>query len=179
MEHTVTEQITGVDIVQEQINIAAGLPLSYRQDQIERRGYAIQFRINAEDPKNDFLPNYGRITRYYSPGGTGRTHRRRDLHRLRVPAALRLDVRQAHCLSAHVEKSSRAGDARSWTWACTASKTTKPFHLQILSTPEFQAATFDTGFIEKHPKPIDYSIRRPPQDLAAVIAAALVAYHGL
>ena len=71
VEHTVTEQITGVDIVQEQINIAAGLPLSYRQDDIERRGYAIQFRINAEDPKNDFLPNYGRITRYYSPGGPG------------------------------------------------------------------------------------------------------------
>ncbi|MCR4331915.1 MAG: acetyl-CoA carboxylase biotin carboxylase subunit, partial [Sulfuricaulis sp.] len=71
VEHTVTEQITGVDIVQEQIRIAEGQPMSYKQEDIQRRGYAIQFRINAEDPKNDFLPSYGRITRYYSPGGPG------------------------------------------------------------------------------------------------------------
>ncbi|MGJ8687734.1 MAG: acetyl-CoA carboxylase biotin carboxylase subunit, partial [Spongiibacteraceae bacterium] len=71
VEHTITEQITGVDIVREQIRIAAGLPLAYRQEDISYRGYAMEFRINAEDPKNDFLPSFGKISRYYAPGGPG------------------------------------------------------------------------------------------------------------
>ena len=71
VEHTITEQITGVDIVQEQIRIASGLPLSWRQDEISMRGFAIQLRINAEDPRQDFLPSFGRVTRYYAPGTWG------------------------------------------------------------------------------------------------------------
>ncbi|MCI5108170.1 MAG: acetyl-CoA carboxylase biotin carboxylase subunit, partial [Pseudomonadales bacterium] len=71
VEHTITEQITGVDIMREQLRIAEGQALSYRQDQISYRGFAIQMRINAEDPKNDFLPSFGRITHYYAPGGPG------------------------------------------------------------------------------------------------------------
>jgi len=69
VEHTISEQITGVDIVREQIRVASGLPLTYRQEDIHYRGFALQFRINAEDPKNNFLPSFGRITRYYAPGG--------------------------------------------------------------------------------------------------------------
>src|SRR5690554_7546875 len=71
VEHTITEQITGVDIVREQIRIASGLPLSYRQEDIQYCGFAMQFRINAEDPKNDFLPSFGKISHYYAPGGPG------------------------------------------------------------------------------------------------------------
>ncbi len=82
VEHTVTEAITGIDIVREQIRIADGLPLTYRQQDIQRRGYAMELRINAEDPKNDFLPNFGRITRYFAPGRTGCTHRCSHLYRL-------------------------------------------------------------------------------------------------
>lgn len=58
-------------------------------------------------------------------------------------------------------------------------KTTKPYHLEILKTPEFREARFDTGFIEQHPELVNYSIRRPPADLAAAIAAAIAAHHGL
>jgi pyruvate carboxylase subunit A len=71
VEHTVTETITGIDIVQEQIRIASGLPLQYKQSDVNYRGFAMEFRINAEDPKNGFLPSFGRITRYYAPGGPG------------------------------------------------------------------------------------------------------------
>ncbi|MDH5727772.1 MAG: ATP-grasp domain-containing protein, partial [Gammaproteobacteria bacterium] len=71
VEHCVTEEITGIDIVQAQIRIAAGEKLNFEQKDIERRGYAMEFRINAEDPKNDFLPSFGRITRYFAPGGPG------------------------------------------------------------------------------------------------------------
>ncbi|MFB3071572.1 MAG: acetyl/propionyl/methylcrotonyl-CoA carboxylase subunit alpha, partial [Nitrospirales bacterium] len=71
VEHTVTEQITTVDIVQSQIWIAAGRPLVFSQHEISLQGYAIQCRINAEDPQNGFRPSSGKITAYLSPGGIG------------------------------------------------------------------------------------------------------------
>ena len=71
VEHTITETITGVDIVEEQIRVAAGLALRFEQHEIVHQGFAIQFRVNAEDPKNGFLPSFGRISRYYAPGGPG------------------------------------------------------------------------------------------------------------
>ncbi len=71
VEHTVTETITGIDIVQEQIRIANGLELQYKQADVQFRGYAMEYRINAEDPQNGFLPSFGKITRYYAPGGPG------------------------------------------------------------------------------------------------------------
>ena len=70
VEHTITEMITGVDIVQEQILIAGGDPLSYKQKDIKIHGHAIECRINAEDPKN-FMPSPGKITQYHAPGGPG------------------------------------------------------------------------------------------------------------
>jgi acetyl-CoA carboxylase biotin carboxylase subunit len=70
VEHPVTEMVTGVDIVKEQLRIAAGEGISYRQEDIRIRGHAIECRINAEDPKN-FMPSPGRIEMYHAPGGPG------------------------------------------------------------------------------------------------------------
>jgi len=179
VEHTITEQITGIDIVQEQIRIAAGEPLSFSQADVQRRGFAIQFRINAEDPRNDFLPSHGRITRYYSAGGPG----------VRTDAA----IYTGYDFPPHYDSLC----AKLTVWALSwdrvlprarralldiglhGIKTTKPYFLEILRTPEFQAGRFDTGFIERHPELVNYSIRRPPADLAAAVSAAIVAYHGL
>jgi acetyl-CoA/propionyl-CoA carboxylase, biotin carboxylase, biotin carboxyl carrier protein len=71
VEHTVTEVVTGLDLVREQVLIAAGDSLSLRQEDVELRGHAIECRINAEDPSNGFLPTPGRITSYREPGGPG------------------------------------------------------------------------------------------------------------
>ena len=70
VEHPVTEQVTGIDIVREQIQVAAGLPLSYSQQDVVLRGHAIECRINAEDP-NTFMPSPGTITDFHAPGGLG------------------------------------------------------------------------------------------------------------
>jgi acetyl-CoA carboxylase biotin carboxylase subunit len=70
VEHPVTEQITGIDIVQEQILIASGLPLRFSQQDISINGHAIECRINAEDPYS-FIPSPGKITSYHTPGGLG------------------------------------------------------------------------------------------------------------
>jgi pyruvate carboxylase subunit A len=179
VEHTVTEQITGIDIVQEQIRIAEGQPLSFKQEDVTRRGYAVQFRINAEDPRNDFLPSYGRITRYYSPGGPG----------VRTDAAIYTGYEfpphyDSMCAKLTVwaltwDKLLARGRRALLDMGLHGVKTTKPFHLEILKTPEFQAGKFDTSFIEQHPELINYSVRRPPADLAAAIAAAIAAHHGL
>jgi len=69
VEHAVTEMITGIDLVEEQLNVASNKPLSFTQDDIIFNGHAIEYRINAEDPYNSFLPQNGRITRLIVPGG--------------------------------------------------------------------------------------------------------------
>jgi len=71
VEHPITEMVTGVDLAKEQIRIASGEGMAYSQDEIEIRGWAIECRVNAEDPLNDFSPSPGRIKRYRSPGGPG------------------------------------------------------------------------------------------------------------
>jgi len=178
VEHTVTEVITGIDIVQEQIHIAAGERLQYRQEDVQRRGYAMELRINAEDPKNDFLPSFGRITRYLAPGGPG----------VRTDAAIYTGYEippyyDSMCAKLTVwaldwegllSRARRALD----DMAVYGIKTTIPFHKEIIKTYEFQRGRFDTSFVETHPELLSYSLRRSPRDLAAAIGAAVAAHMG-
>ncbi len=178
VEHTITETITGIDIVQEQIRIAAGLKLRYKQEDVQRRGYAMEFRINAEDPKNGFLPSFGRITRYLAPGGPG----------VRTDAA----IYTGYVIPPHYDSLC----AKLTVWALTwdevldraaralndmgvyGIKTTIPYYLEILKSPEFQSGNFDTSFVENHPELVNYSVRRPPRELAAAIGVAIAAHLG-
>jgi pyruvate carboxylase subunit A len=179
VEHTITEQITGVDIVREQIRIASGLPLEYRQQDISYRGFAMQFRVNAEDPKNDFLPSFGKISRYYAPGGPG----------VRVDTAIYTGYTippyfDSMCLKLVVwgltwdevlNRGSRAlNDMR-----LQGVKTTAAYYQQILKHPDFRAGNFDTSFVENHPELTQYSDKSRPEDIALVVAAAIAAHAGL
>ena len=179
VEHTITEEITGVDIVKEQIRIAAGEKLRFRQDQISYRGFAAQFRINAEDPKNGFLPSFGRISRYYSAGGPG----------VRTDAAMYTGYEipphyDSMCAKLIVwaldweellERSRRALN----DMAIYGVQTTIPYYQQILQHPDFRAANFNTSFVESHPELLEYSSKTRPESIATAIAAAIAAQAGL
>lgn len=179
VEHTVTETITGVDIVQEQIRVASGLPLRHSQADIHFRGYAMEFRINAEDPKNDFLPCFGRITRYYAPGGPG----------VRTDAAMYT----GYVIPPYYDSMCAKLTVWSLTWEALIErgrralsdmtvygiKTTIPYYLEILKHPDFRSGHFDTSFVERHPELTQYAVKRPPELLAVAISAALAAHEGL
>lgn len=178
VEHTITEQITGIDIVREQIRVASGLPLSYRQEDVQYRGYALQFRINAEDPKNDFLPSFGKISHYYAPGGPG----------VRVDTAIYTGYEippyyDSMCLKLIVwaltwEEAVARGQRALDDMRLHGIRTTATYYQQILSDPEFQQGQFNTSFVPNHPELLNYSVKRHPSATALAVAAAVAAYAG-
>ncbi|MGI9306766.1 MAG: acetyl-CoA carboxylase biotin carboxylase subunit [Gammaproteobacteria bacterium] len=175
VEHTVSEQITGQDIVQEQIRIAGGEELSVWQGAVSHRGCAMEMRINAENPKNGFLPSFGRVTKYYAPGGPG----------VRIDGA----IYTGYVIPPYYDSMCAKLTAWALTWPAVVHralralddtqvsgiKTTIPFYRQILSHPDFRGGVFDTGFIDAHPELLDYKEKTPREDRALAIAAALVA----
>lgn len=179
VEHTVTESITGIDIVQEQIRVADGLKLQYKQDEVKYRGFAMEFRINAEDPKNGFLPSFGKITRYYAPGGPGVRTDAAMYSGYTIPPyydsmCAKLTV-WALTWDAVIERGRRALD----DMVVYGVKTTIPYYQQILQHQDFKQAKFDTSFVEMHPELVNYATEFPPELIAAAISAAIAAHEGV
>lgn len=149
VEHPVTEMVTGLDLVKEQIRLAAGEPLGYTQQDIQMRGWAIECRINAEDPDKNFMPSPGLINIYHAPGGPG----------VRVDSA----VYQGYTVSPYYD--SMLGKLIVWgatrQEAITRMKraleeyviegihTTIPFHLKVLDNAFYQRGEVYTNFIQR------------------------------
>jgi len=148
VEHPVTEAVTGIDIIKEQIKLAAGFPLEFKQSKIKPSGHAIECRINAEDSES-FIPSPGRITFLSLPGGEG----------VRVDTAIysgyvipshydsliaKLIVHGADRAEA-ITKMRRALDE----FIIEGINTTIPFHKKVISNPEFITGDYDTNFVEK------------------------------
>ncbi len=179
VEHTVTEQITAIDIVRNQISIAAGKPLDIRQEDVTLQGHAIQCRINAEDPRNNFRPCTGTVTAYLSPGGIG----------VRIDGAVYKDYTIPPYYDALLAKLTVRG--RTWEEAVSRMhrsleeyvlrgvKTTIPFMKAIMEEPDFRAGRFDTSYLDTHPELFNYDERTEPEDLVLAISAAIAAYEGL
>ena len=178
VEHTVTESITGIDIVGEQIRIAAGQSLEFAQADIRRRGFAMEFRINAEDPKNDFLPSFGRITRYFAPGGPGVRTDAAIYSGYTIPPYYDSMCAKITIWALHWDELLRRASRALQDTGVYGVKTTIPYYLEVLKTAEFQAGQFDTGFVDGHPQLVNYKTSRPARELAAVAAAAVAAYAG-
>jgi pyruvate carboxylase subunit A len=179
VEHTVSESITGVDIVEEQIRIAAGLPLRYGQDEITRRGYAIQFRINAEDPQNNFLPSFGKISRYYAPGGPGVRTDTAIYTGYSIPPHYDSMIAKVIVWALSWEDAIQRGERALRDMGLYGIRSTIPFYREILRSPQFREGRFDTGFIESHPDLISYCCTRRREDMAAALAVAVAVHAGL
>ena len=150
VEHPVTEMVTGIDIVKEQLRIASGEELKYRQEDVEVRGWSIECRINAEDPANNFKPSPGTIVRYETPGGHGV---RVDSHvytgytvppfydSLVAKLIVHQDTREAAiaCMRRALEEYTIEGIA-----------TTIPLAAEIMKHFHFASGKVDTGFIEEY-----------------------------
>lgn len=149
VEHPITEEVTGLDLVKLQIQVAAGEPHKLSQGDIMMKGHAIECRINAEDPFDDFRPSPGRIEMYYPPGGGGV---RVDSHcyaGYTIPPHYDSMIGKLICKGRDrreaMDKMSRALDE----YMITGIKTTIPFEQAILRDPNFRRGVYSTAFVEQ------------------------------
>ena len=177
VEHPITELVTGVDIVKEQLAIASGRRLRWRQEDIQIKGHAIECRISAENPYNNFLPEAGRITSFTEPTGPG----------VRLESAIYAGLEVSLFYDPLLAKVIVWGETRAESilrmrraleeYRIGGVHTTIPFHRQLMDSTRFQWGQFDTGFLEG-PNAFRMSAV-PSRDLGrvAAIAAALVEHE--
>ena len=147
VEHPITEMITGIDIVKEQIRIASGEKLRFTQDDIKLKGHAIECRVNAEDPDHDFRPCPGKIEELCIPGGMG----------VRIDSAIYCGYKIPHCYDSMIAKVITFGNDRDEAivkmrralseFAVGGVVTNINFDLSILETEEFLRGEYDTSFL--------------------------------
>jgi len=179
VEHTITESITGIDIVQKQIKIASGEKLRYKQEDISYRGFAIEFRINAEDPKQDFLPSFGKITRYFAAGGPGVRTDASIYTGYVIPPYYDSMCAKLTIWALNWEDAVQRGLRALDDIGVFGVKTTIPYYQEILKHEDFVQGDFNTGFVEMHPELTDYEDELPPDIIAAAIGAAIAAHEGI
>jgi acetyl-CoA carboxylase biotin carboxylase subunit len=170
VEHPVTELITGVDIVMEQIRIARGRTLSYKQEDIHINGAALECRINAEDPYNNFMPSTGRITHSMIPTGPG----------VRVDTGIYPGFEITPYYDPMIAKLITWGETRGQAilrmrraleeYRVVGVRTNIPFHQTMMDSHRFMGAQYDTRFVEER-----FSMQRPDNggpntDIAAIMA---------
>lgn len=149
VEHPVTELTTGIDLVKEQIRLAAGGKLEYSFDDLNLRGWAIECRINAEDPERNFLPSPGIVKQYRPPGGFGV---RLDTHLYQgYELPIYYDSLIAKLISFDLDRHGAIAIMRRALdeFVISPVKTTIPLYRQIMDDPFFCNGDFDTGFINK------------------------------
>jgi acetyl-CoA carboxylase biotin carboxylase subunit len=178
VEHPVTEQITGLDLVRAQLCVAAGLPLPFDVERLTTRGHAIELRIYAEDPASGFLPRAGRLLLYREPGGPG----------VRVDSG----VTEGSEVSVHYDPLLAKLIVTAETRATALARaeralaefpvlgivTNLPFLLALLRHPDVRAGRLDTHWIERHLPELTATPEELPEDIAATVAIAAAQTRG-
>ena len=174
VEHPVTELVTGVDIVQEQLRVARGRKLRNTQDQVKVKGWAIECRINAEDPYHNFVPSTGMITAIGLPTGPG----------IRVDTGVYEGYTVTPYYDSMISKLICYGETRGEAvlrmrraleeYRIMGVKTNIPFHQHMMESHRFLSGQFDTRFVEER---FSMSDRKVHDDLEAAIFATLVAHR--
>ena len=177
VEHPVTEMVTGIDIVKEQLRIASGRKLRYGQDDVEVRGWAFECRILAEDPYNGFRPSIGRVTGLYEPTGPG----------VRVESGIYEGFEVSLYYDSMISKLIVWGETRGEAllrmrraleeYRIIGIKTNIPFHQQMMDSTRFIGGQFDTTFVENRFAMIEPE-REEQRETAAIAAALLVHNKG-
>jgi pyruvate carboxylase subunit A len=186
VEHPVTELVTGIDLVVEQIRVAAGERLRFTQDDVVQRGWAIECRVNAEDWQHDFRPAPGRVTGYHEPSGPG----------VRVDSALVGPTTIPPYYDPMIAKLITWGEDRTQAiarmrralleYGISGVTTNIPYHLALIDEPDFVDGRLTTHFIPDHPQLVENAVRweeerprfsramRDPARVAAIGAAVAV-----
>ncbi len=175
VEHPVTEMVTGVDIVKEQLRIAAGRRLRYSQEDIQVKGWALECRITAEDPFNGFLPSTGRVTSLSEPTGPG----------IRVDSGIYEGFEVSLYYDPLIAKLIAWGETRAEAilrmrralneYRIVGLKTSIPFHQHLMDLPSFIGGQFDTTFLETRFPSLE--ARPIRHGLVAAVVAALMAHE--
>ncbi|HXK33108.1 MAG TPA: acetyl-CoA carboxylase biotin carboxylase subunit [Dehalococcoidia bacterium] len=176
VEHPVTEWLTGRDLVRDQIRVAAGEPLGFTQDDVVLRGHAIECRIAAEDPYNNYLPSLGRIDYVSEPAGPGVRVDSSIFSGVEIPYYYDPMLAKLICWGADrtmaIERSKRALRE----YVILGVKTNIPFHLQLLDDPRFVAGEVHTGFLDS-----EFKMREPDghaeEDEIALLVAAVMSHE--
>ena len=155
VEHPVTEMVTGIDIAKEQILIARGLPLSVTQDEVRMNGWAIECRINAEDPLNNFAPSPGKLKGYRSPGGIGirvdsGVYQRYSIPSIYDPMISKL-IAWGRDRTEAITRMRRA----LYEYIIAGVKTNIPFHKAVMENPRFMNGELSTHFIDNETTLLD------------------------
>ncbi len=150
VEHGISEMISNIDIVREQINIAAGNPLSYKQEDVKLYGHAIECRINAEDPDRNFLPAPGEINGYITPGGFGVRVDSHVYSGYKIPPYYDSLISKVMCWAPTREEARRRMYRALKEYVITGVKTTLPFYQELIEDPVFISGNFDTGFMNTY-----------------------------
>lgn len=150
VEHCVTEMISNIDLVREQILVASGEKLDFTQEDIVLRGHAIECRINAENPEKNFMPNPGKITGYVTPGGFGvrvDSHAYQDYN---IPPTYDSMIGKLICWGRNRNEARRRMYRALKEYVITGVETTLPFHQDIIEDEVFISGNFNTGFIPEY-----------------------------
>lgn len=175
VEHGITESRYGIDLVEEQISIAFGAELRYREDSLPATYHAMQVRINCENPQDGFAPNSGLISRYVSPGGPGVRLDSNITAGYEFPAnydsAGALLIAYAH----DWEKTLGIMERALGEYIVGGIKTTIPFYKNVVRHPAFRAGEINTSFIASHPELMNYVYLAPEGERLARLVAEISA----
>ncbi|HZR93956.1 MAG TPA: acetyl-CoA carboxylase biotin carboxylase subunit [Gaiellaceae bacterium] len=149
VEHPVTEQVTGVDLVKEQLRIARGERLSFHQEELELEGTAFELRINAEDPERNFLPSPGEITALELPGGPGVRVDTAAFAGYHVPPFYDSLLAKLVCAGRDREEALARAERALGEFRIEGVKTTIPFHLELLADEAVRAGDYHVEFLER------------------------------
>jgi acetyl-CoA carboxylase biotin carboxylase subunit len=177
VEHPITERVVGIDLVKEQINIANGLELTYKQDELYQNGHAIECRIYAEDPDNNFMPSPGVIQHITEPLGFGVRHDGYVYEGYEIPMYYDPLISKLIVWGKTREEAIARMKRALFAYKITGVKTTIKFLERIMNTPDFVDGNYNTHFIEKNKKFLEDQNKCTGDCKAMAIIAAFIDYQ--